>query len=123
MGLDSQGPVTSVVRGDGVLDAFLKTLDGERPDQIVWTADITYWIAGQQQAGTAKPAWETEEGYLQLHRELGILPYYYYEKFWAAEPRYDRFRRGDRHEGRRPDARAVSARPWANCGKRASIRR
>ena len=48
-----------------------------------------YWIAGQQQAGTAKPAWNTEEGHLQLHKELGILPYYYYEKFWAAEPRYD----------------------------------
>ncbi len=24
-----------------------------------------------------------------MHRDLGILPYYYYEKFWAAEPRYD----------------------------------
>jgi hypothetical protein len=72
-----------------VLDAFLALLNGERPDRLVWTADITYWIAGRQQAGAAKTAWNTEEGYLQLHRELGILPYYYYEKFWAAEPRYE----------------------------------
>jgi len=73
-----------------MLEGLLGLLHGERSDEIVWTADITYWIAGQQQAGSAKPEWETEEGYLQLHRELGILPYYYYEKFWAAEPRYDR---------------------------------
>lgn len=71
------------------LDVFLQTLAGEQPDQIAWTADISYWLAGQRQAGVARPEWDTEEGYLKLHRELGILPYYYYEKFWAAEPRYD----------------------------------
>jgi hypothetical protein len=71
-----------------MLDAFLALLDGRQSDRIVWTADITYWIAGQQQAGRANPAWNTENGYLRLHRDLGILPYYYYEKFWAAEPRY-----------------------------------
>ena len=71
-----------------MLEAFLKLLNGEHADQIVWTANVTYWIAGQQQAGTARSAWKTEEGCLQLHKELGILPYYYYEKFWASEPRY-----------------------------------
>ena len=72
-----------------MLDAFLKILNGERANQIVWTADITYWMAGQRQAGTAKPEWDTEKGCLELHNELGILPYYYYEKLWAAEARYD----------------------------------
>ena len=72
-----------------MLDAFLALLRGEMPDRLVWTADIAYWIAGQQEAGSAKPEWSTEEGFLRLHDELGILPYYYYEKFWAAEPRYD----------------------------------
>ena len=72
-----------------MLEAFLALLSGERPDELVWTADVTYWIAGRQQAGSAKPAWDTEEGYLQLHQDLGVLPYYYYEKFWAAEPCYD----------------------------------
>jgi hypothetical protein len=72
-----------------MLDAFLAMLRGETPERPVWAADISYWIAGQQENGTAKPEWSTEEGFLQLHNELGILPYYYYEKFWAAEPRYD----------------------------------
>jgi hypothetical protein len=72
-----------------MLEAFLTLLSGERPGRVVWTADIAYWIAGRQQAGSARPEWSTEEGYLRLHHELGILPYYYYEKFWAAEPRYD----------------------------------
>ena len=58
-----------------MLKGLLRILNGEPADEIVWTADITYWIAGRQQAGCAKAEWETEEGYLQLHRELGILPY------------------------------------------------
>lgn len=71
-----------------MLDSFVKLLSGEQPDRVVWTADITYWIAGQKQAGTANPAWDSEEGYLQLHRDLGVMPYYYYDKFWVGEPRY-----------------------------------
>jgi hypothetical protein len=72
-----------------MLDAFLATLRGEMPERPVWAADIAYWVAGQQESGSAKPEWSTEEGFLRLHSDLGILPYYYYEKFWAAEPRYD----------------------------------
>jgi hypothetical protein len=74
-----------------MFEAFLSLLAGKRPERIVWMADLAYWIAGQQAAGTAKPQWSTEEGFLELHKELGIVPYYYYEpgKFWAAEPVYD----------------------------------
>ena len=68
---------------------FLKLLAGERPDGIVWTADITYWISGRQADGSADPAWRTELGYLELHRSLGIMPYYYYERFWASKAVYD----------------------------------
>jgi hypothetical protein len=71
-----------------MLQALWSLLKGERPERIVWTADITYWIAGRRQAGTADSAWDTEEGFLRLHRELGLMPYYQYEKFWAAEPQY-----------------------------------
>ena len=107
-----------------MFEAFLKLLDGERPDRIVWMADIAYWIAGQQQAGVAKPQWSTEESFLQLHKELGIVPYYYYEqgKFWAAEPRYDgclkvvETKEGDRHIRRFQT-------PVGKSGKRAFIRR
>ena len=68
---------------------LLSTLDGCIPDRPVWTADISYWISGRRQDGTADAAWHVERGYLELHRDLGIMPYYYYDKFWTAEPVYD----------------------------------
>jgi len=74
-----------------MLNSFIHLLQGHPPEHIVWTADITYWISGQKEAGTANPDWDTEEGYLRLHRDLGIMPYYYYEKFWVSAPGY----RGD----------------------------
>jgi len=70
-------------------ESFLKLLNGEKPDKIVWTADITYWISGQEQSGKADPAWKTEEGFLKLHQDLGVLPYYYYNKFAACMPVFD----------------------------------
>jgi len=71
-----------------MLASFLCLLNGDSPERIVWTADISYWIAGQKAAGRADRAWDTEEGYLQLHRDLGIMPYYYYGKFWTGMSRY-----------------------------------
>jgi len=71
-----------------MLDSFMKLLRAEAPGKTVWTADITYWIAGQKQAGTADAAWDTEEGYLRLHRKLGVMPYYDFSKFWAGTPQY-----------------------------------
>ncbi|MHC4884535.1 MAG: uroporphyrinogen decarboxylase family protein [Planctomycetota bacterium] len=72
-----------------MLEDFYRVLNGEAPDRIPWTADLSYWIAGRKQDGTADKAWDTEEGYLQLHRDLGVMPYYYYPRFWVGEPRYD----------------------------------
>lgn len=70
-----------------MLKSFLKLLNGEKPDQTVWTADISYWLDGQKQSGSADAAWATEEGYLRLHRDLGIMPYYN-ERLWAGAPSY-----------------------------------
>ena len=72
-----------------MLRSLFNLLQGNLDAETVWTADITYWIAGQKEAGTAREAWDTEDGYLQLHQDLGIMPYYYYEKFWTASPCYD----------------------------------
>jgi len=69
-------------------EAFLELLRGGRPDEIVWTADISYWLDAQSHAGTAKPEWQTEAGYLELCGELGCMPYYWYGKFGAARPVY-----------------------------------
>jgi len=65
-------------------NAFLKLLNGEVLTEVVWTADISYWVDARKAAGTANPAWLTERGFLELHRSLGIMPYYYYGKFWTA---------------------------------------
>jgi len=69
--------------------AFLQLLKGETPDEIVWTADLSYWMEGRRADGTARAEWFTEEGFLELHREHGIFPYYYYPKFCAFAERFD----------------------------------
>jgi hypothetical protein len=70
-------------------EAFLALLRGEPAQRVPWTADITYWITGREMDGTADPAWNTEEGYLALHRDLGLMPYYYYPKFLTGWYDYD----------------------------------
>jgi hypothetical protein len=72
-----------------MLASFLQLLDGQPPGEIIWTADISYWIAGQRRAGRADPDWAAEEGHLGLCRDLGIMPYYWYDQFWLGEPAYD----------------------------------
>jgi hypothetical protein len=67
---------------------FLRLLEGERPRGVVWTADVSYWISGRQADGTAGPAWKNEQGYLDLHRSLGVMPYYY-DRFWVCRAAYD----------------------------------
>jgi hypothetical protein len=71
-----------------MLQALMCLLQGEIPSQVIWTADLSYWMEGQRRIGKGDPAWETETGYLEFHRKLGLLPYYYYAKFWLAEPCY-----------------------------------
>jgi hypothetical protein len=71
------------------LESFLRLMKGENPGGIVWTADITYWIDGQGDRGGSQKLWKTEKGYLELCRELKIMPYYWYDQFWLGEPEYD----------------------------------
>ncbi len=68
---------------------FLALLRGEQPTDVIWTADLSYWISSRQADGTANPAWETEAGYLELHQALGVMPYFYYQRFWVSRPVYD----------------------------------
>ncbi len=75
------------------LSNFLDILEGTTSDRPVWTADLEYWLAGREYDGTINPEWRTEEGFLKLCSELGIMPYFYYgsswNAFWLAEPEYD----------------------------------
>jgi hypothetical protein len=70
-------------------ESFLQLLNGDQPTEVVWSADITYWVDGSCADGRADPHLQSEIGLLELSRELGMMPYYWYGKFWAAEPRYD----------------------------------
>jgi len=97
-----------------MLEALLQALDGGVPDEIVWTADLEYWFAGQRQAGTLDPKWQTERGYLEFCRHLGILPYYWYENFWAARPVYENVQVAQRQDG------AMSIQEWS--GRTGSLR-
>ncbi len=72
-----------------MIEDFLATFRGQHSLRSVWTADISYWISGRQEDGTADPLWSTEEGYLKLHQELGLMPYYDYTHFWACERVFD----------------------------------
>lgn len=70
-------------------ESFLQLLNGEQPTEVVWSVDITYWVDGRCADGRADPNLQTEIGLLELSRDLGMMPYYWYGKFWAAETRYD----------------------------------
>jgi len=70
-------------------DSFLKLLSGERPDEAVWTGDLTYWVDGRCHAGAGDPYWQTEQGHLEFCRDLGVMPYFWYGKSMAATPVYD----------------------------------
>jgi len=72
-----------------MLKAFLQLLNGERPDEVVWTADLSYWLAAQKGQRGADATWDMEEGFLRLHNDLGVLPYYYYPKFCMFRVVYD----------------------------------
>lgn len=64
-------------------DAFLQLLKGRCADEIVWCADLTYCVTGNQRAEL-----QDEEAHLRFCRELGAMPYFWYGKFWAGEPVY-----------------------------------
>ncbi len=71
-----------------MLTAFNNLLTGKSSDTIVWTADLTYWMSGKYSNGTADTAWDNEEGYLAFHQNFGVMPYYYYQKFWTSSVLY-----------------------------------
>ena len=72
-----------------MLRSLTKLLAGDQSNEIIWTADLEYWVSGQRCTGNLKPEYDGEEGRLRLSHELGIMPYYWYEQFWLAESIYE----------------------------------
>ena len=59
-------------------ESFLKTFHREKTDRIPWVADLTYWRDAQIVQGTLAPEYCGMDGFLKLHTDLGVMPYYIY---------------------------------------------
>ena len=70
-----------------MLDDLYTLLAGELPSNVVWRADLSFWLSGHPEI--AKTVCASEESYLEFHQSLGVMPYYYYDKFWAFDSIYD----------------------------------
>ncbi len=68
-----------------MLESLLKLLGGGQPGAVIWTADISYWVSSRPGEEIEDNGWNTEDGCLQLCRELRCMPYYWYDSFWAGE--------------------------------------
>ena len=83
----------------------MNLLGGAKADDTVWTADLSYWLSGHPD--TVSKVNKTETSYVAFHRDLGVLPYYYYEKFWAFETKHDDSIRIETRSGRNAVRRII----------------
>ena len=58
-------------------------------DRIPWTADLDYYNFALREQGRFDPKYEAADGFLRQHEELGVDPYFNYERFWPYETIYD----------------------------------
>ena len=72
---------------------------GEIPDRMPWFCDLTYWIAGQRQQGTFPEEYEGGEGYLKLHRDLGVGIYLFPPLVYRSSREQSQFKTSTQREG------------------------
>jgi hypothetical protein len=60
-------------------ERLLAPFQGVKPDRPAWVADLTYWRDAAQRAGRLEARHAGRAGWLQLHLDLGVCPYYFYE--------------------------------------------
>jgi len=80
-------------------ERVLAIFRGEVPDRMPWFSDLTYWIAGQRQRGTYPREYEGEEGYLKLHRDLGVGIYLFPPVVYRSIREDPRFKTTTQREG------------------------
>jgi hypothetical protein len=66
-------------------ERFLSLFRGEPQSSVPCVYDLTYWRDAHRTAGTLPDRYRGHEGFLALHRDLGVMPYYVY----AVEPDAD----------------------------------
>ena len=57
---------------------FIRVFQGETTDKILWVPDLTWWRDSQLKKGTLPPEYRGGYGFLKLHTDLGVMPYYIY---------------------------------------------
>ncbi len=65
-------------------ERLLAVLSGRRPDVMPWFADLTYWCYARQLAGTLPLEYESEEGFVKLHRDHHVGYYLGYAGVWST---------------------------------------
>jgi len=57
---------------------FLRMFRGQPADKILWVSDLTYWRDAQIIQKKLPSKYLGSNGFLQLHIDLGVMPYYIY---------------------------------------------
>ncbi len=57
-------------------DRLMAVFEGKPLDHLPWLADLSYWHFAAEKRGTLPLPYQGHEGYLRLHRELGVCIYY-----------------------------------------------
>jgi hypothetical protein len=64
--------------GQSNKENFIQIFRGEPADRILWIADLTYWRDSQIIKGILPDEYRGIDGFLKLHKDLGVVPYYIY---------------------------------------------
>jgi len=59
-------------------EAFLALFRGEPVRAMPCVYDLTYWRTAHQSAGDLPDRYRGHDGFLRLHHDLGVMPYYVY---------------------------------------------
>ena len=65
---------------------FHGILDLEPAERLLWIPDLTWWRDAQMIQGVLPWEYRGDEGFLQLHRDLGVMPYYIYALERSGKP-------------------------------------
>ena len=82
-----------------IRERIIAMFNGEMPDQMPWFADLTYWISGQRKDGTYPKEYEGDEGYLKLHKDLGVGIYLYSPSVYYGKRDETQFKISRKKEG------------------------
>ena len=57
---------------------LLERVGGIPGNELLWVADLTWWRDARIRSGELPPEYQGNEGFLRLHLDLAVMPYYVY---------------------------------------------